>query len=43
MSDDQFLEAVKWINAPVVYPYIILNLTEYLEKAAGDKVKLIYK
>jgi L-ascorbate metabolism protein UlaG (beta-lactamase superfamily) len=44
MSDDQFLEAVKWINAPVVYPVHYFELDrEYLEKAAGDKVKLIYK
>lgn len=44
MSDSQFVEAVRLIGAPVVYPVHYFELDrEYLEKAAGDKVKLIYK
>lgn len=44
MSDDQFLQAVRQIGAPVVYPvhYFELDKTS-LEKALGEKVKLIYK
>ncbi|MFA5444179.1 MAG: MBL fold metallo-hydrolase [Bacteroidales bacterium] len=44
MSDDQFIQAVKVIGAPVVYPVHYFELDkEKLEKAVGDKVRLIYK
>jgi len=44
MSDDQFIQAVKVIGAPVVYPVHYFELDkEKLEKAVGDDVKLIYQ
>ncbi len=44
MSDEQFIKAVKVIGAPVVYPVHYYELDkEKLEKAVGDKVRLIYQ
>ncbi|MFA5769449.1 MAG: MBL fold metallo-hydrolase [Bacteroidales bacterium] len=44
MSDEQFIQAVKIIGAPVVYPVHYFELDkEKLEKAVGDKVRLIYQ
>ncbi len=44
MSDEQFVQAVKVLGAPVVYPVHYFELDrEKLEKAVGDDVKLIYQ
>ncbi len=44
MSDDQFIQAIKVIGAPVVYPVHYFELDkEKLEQAVGDKVRLIYQ
>ena len=44
MSDDQFVQAVKKIGAPMVYPVHYFELDKAaLEKAVGEKVKLIYE
>ena len=44
MSDDQFIKAIKKIGAPMVYPVHYFELDKAaLEKAVGDKVKLIYE
>jgi len=44
MSDEQFVQAVKVLGAPVVYPVHYFELDrEKMEKAVGDDVKLIYQ
>jgi len=44
MSDEQFVQAVKVLGAPVVYPVHYFELDkEKLEKAVGKEVRLIYQ